>query len=125
VDSEFDSLGSGLLAQRNKVLDGLFTLLMFVGLVLPLTVCLVFLRNKPPSSPGVLVGLGLLSFGLMVVLPVTVIAAITLRDGASRLREFWRYYEVKWGIGLRGIAWVYIPIATLAPIGLMLIILGT
>jgi len=48
------------------------------------------------------------------------IALITSREGTERFRKFWRYYEVKWGIGLRSIAWVYVPIGALAPVGLML-----
>ena len=61
----------------------------------------------------------------MVALPVAVIALITLRQGSDRFREFWRFYEIKWGVGLCGIAWVYLPIGLLAPLGLGLMLLGT
>jgi hypothetical protein len=122
--SEFDPLGPALLAKRNGWLNGLFTFLMFVGLALPLVLCLLFLRAKPPN-PLFPVGLLFLSFGLMVLLPVAVVACITLREGAPRFLEFWRFYELRWGIGLRGIAWVYAPIAMLVPIGLILMLRGS
>jgi hypothetical protein len=123
-ESAFDSMGRDLLAQRNKKLDWLFTALMFVGLMSPLSIALMFLKAKP-SNPLLAIGLGASSFGLMVARPVLVIALITLREGVGRFREFWRYYEVKWGIGLRGIAWVYVLIGALGPVGLVLMLLGS
>ena len=122
--SEFDDLGRDVLTKRNAKLDGLFTTLMFVGLIGPFLVASRFLSGTHPK-PLFLIGLGALSFGLMVTLPVAVIASLTLRQGGNRFREFWRFYEIKWGIGLRGIAWVYIPIGLLAPLGLGLMLLGT
>jgi hypothetical protein len=120
--SEFDHLGVDTLKKRNGALDLLFTLLMFAGLMAPLFLMLA-LKIKP-TAPKVLIGLGCLSFGLMVLLPVGVIAAITLPHGQSRFREFWRFYETKWGIGLNGITWVYAPIAALVPVGLIFIVSG-
>jgi hypothetical protein len=97
---------------------------MFVGLMTPLPLALLFLRAKP-TNPLCIIGLAAVSFGLMVALPVFAIAVITLRKGYSRLWEFWRFYETKWGIGLRGIAWVYIPIGALFPVGLTMMLLGS
>ena len=105
--SEFDALGSAALRARNKYLDYLFTVLMFVGLVTPFA----FIRNA--SSPTHAIALLGLAFGVMVDLPVAAIAGLTLPYGVSRFREFWRFYELKWGIGLRGIALVYTPIGLL------------
>ena len=119
--SEFDALGMEVLAQRNGRLNSLFTLLMFVGLLVPL----FFLLSLPRSSGLHAVGFLALEFGLMVDLPVAVIGAITMRRGIKRFQEFWRFYEIKYGIGIRGIAWVYIPIGLLAPIGLVMVLLGT
>ena len=105
--SEFDALGSAALRARNKYLDYLFTVLMFVGLITPFA----FIRNA--SSPPHAIALLGLGFGLMVDLPVAAIAGLTLPYGVSRFREFWRFYEVKWKIGLRGVALVYTPIGLL------------
>ena len=33
--------------------------------------------------------------------------------GLPRFREFWRFYELRWGIGVTGIKLVYIPFAVL------------
>jgi len=99
--SEFDHLSAGELRARNKWLDHGFTVLMFVGLLVPFA-CIPLLKSEQQALW--LVGMAI---GNMVVLPTAVIAAITLPKGAARFREFWRFYEVRWGIGLRGIAWVY------------------
>lgn len=121
--SKFDDLGRDVLIKRNGKLDGMFTALMFVGLISPVLVASRLLSGQHKSL--FFIGLVALSFGLMVALPVAVVALLTLRRGADRFREFWRFYEIKWGIGLRGIAWVYIPIGMLAPMGLVLMLVGT
>jgi len=105
--SEFDALGSAALRARNKYLDYLFTILMFVGLIRPFA----FIRNA--SSPPDDLALFGLDFGLMVDLPVAVIAGMTLPYGVSRFREFWRFYETKWGISVMAVALVYTPIGLL------------
>jgi hypothetical protein len=63
-----------------------------------------------------------LGFGLMVLLPVAYVAAVTLPHGAQRFREYWRFYELKWGIGLSGIRWVYIPIAILGLVSFVMVV---
>jgi len=99
--SEFDCIGAEQLKSRNEWLDRTFTALMFVGLVAPIP----FIANVGARQLGPwLLGF---AFGNMVVLPSAVVAAVTLPKGPARFREFWRYYEVKWGIGLKGIVWVY------------------
>jgi hypothetical protein len=119
--SEFDALGVAALTERNGRLNSLFTLLMFVGLLVPLPILLSLTVSSGLRAFGFMA----LTFGLMVDLPVVVIGAITMREGVKRFQEFWRFYEIKYGIGLRGIAWVYIPIGLLAPIGLLMVLLGT
>ena len=117
--SEFDGMSSEQLRARNKWLDHAFTALMFVGLTAPIP----FLADPDakPLAPW-LIGL---AFGSMVVLPSAVIAALTLPKGAVRFREFWRFYEVKWGIGLKGIAWVYGFITLVWVVSLVRLLLGT
>ena len=116
-ESEFDALGADVLKARNKYLDHLFTFLMFAGAVTPLP----FIRNaSSPAHAIAWLGLGL---GLMVDLPVAVIAGITLRHGVKRFREFWRFYEIRWGIGMRGIVLVYTPIGLLGVASLVVLLL--
>ena len=61
----------------------------------------------------------------MVDLPVAVIASITLHQGVKRFQEFWRFYEIKYGIGIRGITCVYTPIGLLGIMGPFMIFIGT
>jgi hypothetical protein len=114
--SDFDHLDFEMLRKRNGGKDNLATLLSLVGICLPLVA--IYFRLLPATFW--LVGLG---FGLMVLLPVTYIAAVTLPDGIQRFHEFWRFYELKWGIGLRGIRLIYIPIAVLGLVSLIMVIL--
>ena len=113
--SDFDHLDSDTLRARNGQKDNIATLLSIIGICVPLVV--MYLRLAPGSFW--LVGLG---FGLSVLLPVGYIAAVTLPQGAQRFHEFWRFYELKWGIGLRGIRLVYIPIAILGLVCLVMVI---
>src|SRR5262245_24982444 len=94
-------MGADRLRARNKWLDRAFTVLMFVGLLVPL------LAMQALGSVQLDLRIIGLAFGNMVVLPTAFVAAITLPSGIARFHEFWRYYELKWGIGLKGIAWVY------------------
>ena len=98
-----------------------FTILMIVGLFIPL----LLLLASPSKSLSRLLGFLALQFGLMIDLPVAVIAAMTMRQGIKRFQEFWRYYEIKYGIAIRGIAWIYIPIGLLGPIGLVMVLWRT
>ena len=125
ASSQFDSLDPSELKLRNAGLNRLFTILMFVGLMAPLPLVLWLWKGHPPNSPLFAGGVLALAFGLMVDLPVSAVAVLTLRDGPTRFREFWRFYELKYGIGVRGIAYVYIPIGALAPVGLVLLVMGT
>jgi hypothetical protein len=118
--TEFDELGVEALTKRNNNLNCIFTLLMFIGLIFPLSFFIYF----PKGASVRAIGLVALAFGLMVDLPVAVIAAVTLRQSFKRFREFWRFYELKYGIGVRGIAWVYTPIGLLGVIGLFMIVIG-
>ena len=113
--SEFDHLGLDALRARNGRTDNIATLLSMIGICVPLVV--IYLGLLPPSAW--LLGLG---FGLMVLLPVGYIGVVMLPHGVERFHEFWRFYELRWGIGLRGIRIVYIPTAILGLISLVMVI---
>jgi len=80
---------------------------MFIGLALPLA---LFGRNI--NSVGIW-AVGLM-FGLMVGMHFLWICVATIPfGGLARFREFWRFYEIRWGIAMKGIRVVYIPISLL------------
>ena len=39
--------------------------------------------------------------------------------GVVRFREFWRFYEIKWGIAMNGIRVVYIPISLIGLVSIL------
>ena len=104
--SEFDSLSREELRRRNNWIDNVACVLALAGIVSPL---LLYANGMSRQNPWP-VGLG---FGLMVILPVTLVALLTLPQGLGRFREFWRFYELKYGIGIRGISYVFVPIGVL------------
>jgi hypothetical protein len=75
---------------------------MFVGLM---SFVFPYAQGTPPNDP---IG-GALGLGLMMWLPGSFVMAVTLPHGTTRFREFLRWYELKWGIGIRGITYVYVP----------------
>jgi hypothetical protein len=54
-----------------------------------------------------------LIFGWLVLTPVLLIALVTLPRGSAQWREFWRFYELKYGLSLRLVAPVYTVLALL------------
>jgi len=83
--SEFEALDSAALRARNKYLDYLFTILMFVRLIPPFA----FICNAS-SAPHALALFGL-GFGPMVDLPVAVIAGMTPPYGDTVCRDFAKF----------------------------------
>ena len=94
----------GALRRRNGWINLVFTFAMFCGFALPF-----FLFGRKLNSVG-WPSLGL-AFGGAVILPWSWICAATLPLGLSRYHEFWRYYELRYRIGMAGIAAVYLPLA--------------
>jgi hypothetical protein len=115
--SEFDELGSERLRARNNRIDVIGTTLSFCGL---LTAFPFYFGSAHSNSPWPL-GMG---FGMMVIFPVTFFWLATRNGGIARWHEFWRFYELKWGVGLRGLRWVYVPIAALGIVSLVMIVAG-
>jgi hypothetical protein len=102
--SEFDELLPGELKRRNGWIDRISTLLCLIGICTPLW---LYARGISKHNPWPL-GLG---FGLMVILPSLFVLSVTLPQGLRRLKEFGRFYELKYGIGIRGVLVVYVPLA--------------
>jgi hypothetical protein len=93
------------LHKRNGWIDSVATIFMFAGMFLPF---LLFRSNFN--------SIGIWAIGLMLGLSVSfhfiwVCLATLPFGGVGRFREFWRFYEIKWGIAMNGIRFVYIPIS--------------
>lgn len=115
--SEFDHLDPEILRARNGWMDHIATVLSIAGICVPLIV----IYFKLAEATFWLLALG---FGLMVLLPFAFVCAVTLPHGAQRFREYWRFYELQWGVGLNGIRWLYIPVALLGLVGFVMVIRG-
>ena len=109
--SQFDLVGRDELQRRNNWIDRAATFLMFVGLM---AFVVPYVLGAPRNDP---IGLAL-GFGLMMWLPASFVIGVTLPQGTNRFREFLRWYELKWGIGMRGIAYVYVPLFVLSAFAL-------
>jgi hypothetical protein len=104
--SEFDELLPGELKRRNGWIDAISTLLCLIGICSPIWFYMRGVSNHNLWPVG-------LGFGLMVILPSLFVLGVTLPQGLRRLREFGRFYEMKYGIGIRGVLIVYVPLAIL------------
>ncbi|CAA0117798.1 Uncharacterised protein [BD1-7 clade bacterium] len=94
------------LVKRNQLLNGIGCGLCFAGISIPLAL----FDHVPEKVHWWLVSLG---FGFMVILPFLFISLVTLSKGLARFYEFWRFYELHYKIGIKGIMAVYIPLMML------------
>jgi hypothetical protein len=104
--SPYDVFSEGELKYRNNRINIVASLLSLAGIFVPLA----FYANSAFSRNPWPLGLG---FGLMVILPVAFISVVTLPKGIKRYGEFWRFYELKYGIGLRSLAIFYLLLGLL------------
>ena len=102
------------LRARNGWINGVACVFFFVGFVLP-----VVLLWKSTVDPG-LPMLGV-CFGGSVVLPYLWICVATLPFGLTRYEEFWRYYQLHYGIGIGGIMVLYVPCVVAGAISIVLL----
>lgn len=102
-EAEFDSVNYETLKKRNGWIDWVATLMMFLGLAVPF-ILYPFIKE---SNAFWLAGLAV---GSMIIFHFIWVCAATRSFGGRRAREFWRFYELRWGIGIAGIKFVYIPI---------------
>jgi hypothetical protein len=98
--SRYDGFSEAELKRRNNWINNVAIVLALLGIWAPLTLYVNGLSKHNPWPVG-------LGFGLMVILPVAFVSLVTLPKGVKRYGEFWRFYELKYKIGLRSIAVVY------------------
>ena len=95
-----------VLNRRYGIINSIACILSFVGICIPLPL----MRQLPEGLHMWALGLG---FGSMIILPLLFITLVTLPFGFTRFYEFWRFYELKYKIGIRGIMTIYIPLMLL------------
>lgn len=100
-NKEFSHFTYKGLKRRNGWIDLIATVFMLVGMFVPF----IFFRQLEK------VGLWAVGvpFGLAVIFHFVWVTLVTLPFGLKRFREFWCFYELRWGIGMVGIKVVYIP----------------
>ncbi|HTO54566.1 MAG TPA: hypothetical protein VMR50_14365 [Myxococcota bacterium] len=101
-----DSLPLAELVRRNARIDALGAAWALPALLVPFV---LYAQGVPRDNAWPL-GLGI---GLAVILPATHVALFTLPQGTQRLREFLRYYELRWGVGHGSLALLCLPLALL------------
>ncbi|QUM80423.1 hypothetical protein HWV01_09050 [Moritella sp. 5] len=111
--SSFDTL-----KRNNQWINNISVVLHFVGLSLPIPFLQSITDNNPELVPW---GIALV-FGSMVVIPFIFVSIVTLSFGFNRFREYWRFYELHYGIGIKGIKLVFIPIGLIGLCGLYKIV---
>lgn len=115
--SEFDALSRDQLHARNNKIDVIGQIASLCGL---LTAFPFYFGPQDSNSPWPL-GMG---FGMMVIFPVTCFWLATRHGGATRWREFWRFYELKWGVSCRSLRWLYVPIGVLGIVSGVMVLSG-
>ncbi len=81
------------LREKHGRTEILSQLAAWVGIAGSIGICIVLKKNTP-WMVGAL-------FGWMTILPISLIAAITLRQGRQQWDEFWLFYELKYRIGTK------------------------
>ncbi len=109
TDADTQDISPKLLHSRNNWIDNVACFLAIVGICAPLPLYAYVLDKHNPWGVG-------FGFGLMVILPTLWVATITLPKGVARWVEFWRFYERKYKINLRGVTYIFVPIAVLGVI---------
>lgn len=100
------------LRRRNAWIDNIGIVLFFGGFYGPLG----YFWNRPELKDAGLLVIGL-ALGGAVALPNAWFGLATLPFGLSRYREFWRFYEQRYQIGLRVVLGLYAILAVLGIAG--------
>jgi hypothetical protein len=106
-NSGFDAVGFEELKRRNNWIDWISTALFFVGIGAGLATYAAGLSRYNPAGAA-------FGFGLMMWLPIVWLTIFSFLYGSTRLCEFLRFYELKHGVGRRGLGFAYIPLAIAA-----------
>jgi hypothetical protein len=113
-DPEFAAIDYQTLKKRNGWIDLIATAMMFAGLAAPFLL-IPFVRKENAMW---LIGVAI---GSMVIFHFLWVCAATRSFGGQRAREFWRFYELRWGIGIAGIKFVYIPLGVLGIVSAVMV----
>jgi hypothetical protein len=103
-----DPLTRENLHRRFSWIDRVAQALFFVGLASPWPL----FNAIPRHDPAGLWLIGLM-FGMAVLIPCLWIALATLPFGLRRFHEFWLFYELRWGVGVKGLLPIYVPLSVL------------
>lgn len=90
-------------------IDTVAMLLCMASAVAPLSLLNLMSSNTDPIGIWI-IGL---QFGSMVIVPSLWVALATLPFGVHRFRDFWLFYEVRWGVGMRGWCIICLPLGIL------------
>jgi len=103
-----DTVEAHSLSRRHRSLELWSQLAAVIGLVGAIAFLVLLRVGNTPWLIGVV-------FGWPVLVAILFIGSFTLPHGLSYWREFWRFYELRYGITLRFLAPLY---ATLCALGL-------
>lgn len=95
--SRFNKFSAEELKNRNNLLEVITQWSSLLGLAFPL---LYFTESELDAFGFWIIGF---AFGSMVAIPCSIVALVTLPKGRERFFEYWRFYELKYGIGIQSI----------------------
>lgn len=95
--SRFNKFSAEELKKRNNLLEVITQWSSLLGIAFPL---LYFNEGELDAFGLWVVGF---AFGSMVAIPCLIVSLVTLPKGRERFFEYWRFYELKYGIGIKSI----------------------
>ncbi len=95
--SRFNKFSAEELKNRNNLLEVITQWSSLLGIAFPL---LYFTESELDAFGLWVVGF---AFGSMVAIPCSIVTLVTLPKGRERFFEYWRFYELKYGIGIQSI----------------------
>lgn len=114
-DSQFSGVDFDVLRNRNGWINNISVLLHFVGLFVGGIFLMAVGFYYPSLQKSDLSPYWILPIliGTMIILPFIFVSLCTLPLGVQRFREYWRFYELHYKIGIKGIKVVFLPIGIL------------
>ncbi len=100
--SRYDQIGPDLLKSRNGWIEDLGHLMSILG---PIGAWPLLKIESELENEFWIAGVAL---GLMAIIPIAVFRIATASGGRERWFEFWRYYELNWGVSAKSLWWLYL-----------------